>query len=379
MPFEPPYPYGTEGGFDDPLEPQIPEVWRLAKQTNVIVYLHVNGVLTEKDRQNVEDVIRVLDLTGVALVAIIIRDDGTIIDNAVGDVNAGDGLAITLDAPGVVTIRIPVSGIDTAMIADLAITAAKIANDTITATQIAADAIGTSELAPGAVTNTEVAAGAAIAQSKLALAITNNEIAVGAAIAKSKLAALNITNADIDAAAAIAKSKLAALNIVNADVAAGAAIDGTKLGVGTVPLDRLVSAPGGGMIDVYLGQVNQLGTAFTNQAAGEVLVTRNYSTWPGAIIDLDDFTEFRVCVFQAVTGGASSVIRVKGDKGIGYESLGAATTDGDCSMSGTGLRCGSWTTLKPAIRVANVDLTVAVAGGDSAADPNPTNVRAYFR
>lgn len=252
MPFEAPYPYGTAGGYDDPLEPQIPERWRLAKQTNVIVYLHVNGVLTEKDRQNVEDVIRVLDLTGVALVAIIIRDDGTIIDNAVGDVNAGDGLAITLDAPGVVTIRIPVSGIDTSMIADLAITAAKIANDTITSAQLAADSVGNSELAAGAVTNTEVAVGAAIAQSKLALSITNAEIAAGAAIAKTKLAALGIVNADVDAAAAIAQSKLA-LAITNAQVAAGANIDGAKLADNSVPATKLIGGGGGSLTFVGVG------------------------------------------------------------------------------------------------------------------------------
>lgn len=252
MPFETPYPYGTAGGFDDPLEPQIPERWRIARQTTMIVYLHVNGVLTEKDRQNVEDVIRVLDLTGVALMAIIVRDDGTIIDNAVSDVNAGGGIQVTLDAPGVVTLYIPVSGIDTAMIADLAITAAKIANDTITSAQLAADSVGNSELAANAVTNTEVATGAAIAQSKLALAITNAEVASGAAIAKNKLASLDIVNADINAAAAIAKSKLASLAIVNADVAVGANIDGSKLLINSVDPNRIIGGLGSSF--TFVGQ-----------------------------------------------------------------------------------------------------------------------------
>lgn len=133
-------PYGTPGGFDSYDTPFDPVDVRLAEGRNYIFFLIVNGPVTEKNRENVEDVIRVLGLRGQDLAGVIIRDNGTVIDPAATDLNFEEGLAITLVAPGVVRVDIPPSGLTTTLFADGSVTAVKL--DSTTVTEFVQDVVG---------------------------------------------------------------------------------------------------------------------------------------------------------------------------------------------------------------------------------------------
>ncbi len=131
MSFGTPYPYGTPGGDEVIATAQNPPAFRVAQGNSVIVFLHVNGRLAERLRENVEDVVRVLGLTGTILVAIIVREEGVVRDANASDLDFQDGLTVTQIAPGVVTIEIGTAEITTAMLADGLITAAKLAGDAL--------------------------------------------------------------------------------------------------------------------------------------------------------------------------------------------------------------------------------------------------------
>lgn len=64
--------------------------------------------------------------------ALIVRQNGSLIDNQVVDMDFVNGLEVIELTPGVVQINIPDLGIVTALIADNAVTTSKIADDAIT-------------------------------------------------------------------------------------------------------------------------------------------------------------------------------------------------------------------------------------------------------
>lgn len=136
MSFGNPYPYGTAGGDENVATAQNPPVYRVAQGNSVIVFLHVNGRLAERLRENVEDVVRVLGLTGTVLVAIIVREEGVVRDANASDLDFQDGLTVTQIAPGVVTIGIGPGEIVTSMIDSLAVTLANMAAGSVDSSKV---------------------------------------------------------------------------------------------------------------------------------------------------------------------------------------------------------------------------------------------------
>lgn len=179
MSFGTPYPYGTPGGDEVIAAPQLPPVYRVAQGNSVIVFLHVNGRLAERLRENVEDVVRVLGLTGTVIVAIIVREEGVVRDANAGDLDFQDGLTVTQIAPGVVTIEIGANEITTGMLQDALVTAIKmapnsvetvaikdanvttpkIADANITLAKLAPNSVDSSKIVDGSITAIDIAPG----------------------------------------------------------------------------------------------------------------------------------------------------------------------------------------------------------------------------
>ena len=197
MSFGTPYPYGTPGGDEAIATPQLPPVYRVAQGNSVIVFLHVNGRLAERLRENVEDVVRVLGLTGTVIVAIIVREEGVVRDANAGDLDFQDGLTVTQIAPGVVTIEIGANEITTGMLQDALITAVKIADGNVTLAKLAANSVDASKIVDGSVGTNELA-NSAVTLAKLA----------GNSVDSSKIVDGSIVAADLSATAAVAYSQL---------------------------------------------------------------------------------------------------------------------------------------------------------------------------
>lgn len=170
MSFEGPYPYGTDGGNEDLLLPLSPPLVRIAKGRSYILVLQVNGPLTTRLRENVEDVVRVLGLQGQTIVGVIIRDNAVIADANATDLDFQEGIEVEQVAQGTVLIRIPSAAITANMLinaivnadklADLAVTTGKIANLAVTNGKIADNAITTAKIQDNAVTTFKIAPGA---------------------------------------------------------------------------------------------------------------------------------------------------------------------------------------------------------------------------
>jgi hypothetical protein len=111
MSFEGPYPYGTPGGTENLVQPLDPPLTRVGYGKSIILVVQVNGRITERLRERIEDVVRVLGLAGASLVAIIIRDDGVVRDANAADVDFQEGILAAQLAPGVVTVNIADGGI----------------------------------------------------------------------------------------------------------------------------------------------------------------------------------------------------------------------------------------------------------------------------
>jgi hypothetical protein len=158
MSFQGPDPYGTPGGTEVIIRAQSPEDVRIAQGRSFIVFLRVNGPITERFRENVEDVVRILGLSGLPLVAIIVRENGVVRDANASDVDYAAPLTATQIAPGVVVIDVAASGIDTAEIANAAITLAK----------LAANSVDSSKIVDDSIVNADINSAAAIVGSKLA-------------------------------------------------------------------------------------------------------------------------------------------------------------------------------------------------------------------
>lgn len=148
MSFQGPDPYGTPGGTEVVTLPQTPEDVRIAKGRSYIIFMRTNGPVTTRFREQVEDVIRVLGLTGNVLVAIIVRENNVVRDANAGDLNFSTPLTATELAPGVVSIDIGPATITVFELADDAVETAKIKNAAVTAAKLAPGVIVPSGLVP---------------------------------------------------------------------------------------------------------------------------------------------------------------------------------------------------------------------------------------
>ena len=156
MSFGTPYPYGTPGGDEVIATAQNPPAFRVAQGNSVIVFLHVNGRLAERLRENVEDVVRVLGLTGTVLVAIIVREEGVVRDANASDMDFQDGLTVTQIAPGVVTVEIGAAEVTTGMLQDALITAIKMAPNSVETAAIKDANVTLAKLAPSSVDSSKI-------------------------------------------------------------------------------------------------------------------------------------------------------------------------------------------------------------------------------
>lgn len=171
MSFQGPDPYGTPGGTEIVIKAQSPEDVRIAQGRSYIIFLRVNGPITERFRENVEDVVRILGLSGLPLVAIIVRENGVVRDANASDVDYAAPLTATQIAPGVVVIDVAAGGITTTEIANAAVTLAKLATNSVDSSKIvdgsivdidinAAANIAGSKIANGSIAATKLASGA---------------------------------------------------------------------------------------------------------------------------------------------------------------------------------------------------------------------------
>ena len=147
MPFAGNNPGGTAGGIDTFLLPQLPETYAVATGPMYYAVLRTNGLVYERNRENVEDVIRVIGLRGEDLSGFIIRHAGGILDASASDVDFRDSFIVTQIAPTVAEVSIKNNGIVLA--------------------QIASDAVDTSKIVANSIVNSHVNAMAGIQYSKL--------------------------------------------------------------------------------------------------------------------------------------------------------------------------------------------------------------------
>lgn len=174
MSFGTPYPYGTPGGQEVITTSHDPPIIRVAQGNTVIVFLHANGRLAERLRENVEDVVRILGLAGDVLVAIIARQDNVVRDSNAGDLSFNNGLVVTQIAPGVVSIEIGNDAITSAMLQDAIVQAVHLAPASVTNAAIATDAVTTSKIPIDAIVEAHIRA----------LNVTNGKLADNAVDAR---------------------------------------------------------------------------------------------------------------------------------------------------------------------------------------------------
>lgn len=158
MSFSGAFPYGTGGGEDDFNKPQSPADVRIAQGRSFVIFLTVNGPVTERLREHVEDVIRVLGLQAENLLAIIVRDSGTVDEPDLTNANFAEALLASNIGVAAIGITIPANGLVSAHFMD----------STVTLLNIAASAVTTPKLADNTLVNADFAVGAAIPFSKLA-------------------------------------------------------------------------------------------------------------------------------------------------------------------------------------------------------------------
>lgn len=159
MSFTGPNPYGTAGGDENIAAPQTPPVIRTGLGNSVILFLHVNGRLVERLRENVEDVVRILGLSGQVLVAIITRENGVVRDANTSDMDFQYAFSVTQIAPGVVTVEIGNDAITSAMLQDALIQAIHLAPLSVTNPALGDDSVDARVIAPGTITDVELAPG----------------------------------------------------------------------------------------------------------------------------------------------------------------------------------------------------------------------------
>lgn len=129
--------YGTAGGSGT-----IPDAGDVAlgEGRTFTAFLILTGPQTIRDREAVESVVRIIDESGGSLLAIVVLENGGVVDSNATQIDFGSGIVATQVSPGVVLIT--VNGITSAMITD----------GTIQGGDIAAGAIDTAQLADFAVT-----------------------------------------------------------------------------------------------------------------------------------------------------------------------------------------------------------------------------------
>ncbi|MGI8405615.1 MAG: hypothetical protein ACR2OE_12790 [Thermomicrobiales bacterium] len=212
--------YATPGGDDSIITPQTPPDTRLAIGQTHITYVIVNGPITVRNRDAVEQVIRTLDSRGGQTMTIITRNNGAIIDSNTGDMSYNAGLRVVQVSPGIIQIDIPPSAITTAMLTDALITAQKIAAGAVGTTALADGAVTTAKLGPGAVMSGNMATNAIGAAAIIDGSVTAAELAAGA-VGTVAIADANVTIAKL-ATNSVDSNKIIDNSIVNADLATNA-------------------------------------------------------------------------------------------------------------------------------------------------------------
>lgn len=200
MPFKGDNPLGTAGGLDLYNAPQFPRIYAVADGPMYILVMRLNGDLYERNRENVEDVIRVIGLRGENLAGFIVRHTGGVVESSATDLDFDAGFSVGQIAPGVVVINIGNNAIVTGMLAA----------DLITNGQLADNAVQRENILDGEIITSKFAAGAVDSTALGNLAVTLAKLA-GNSVDSSKIVDDSIVNADINSAAAIAFSKLEAV------------------------------------------------------------------------------------------------------------------------------------------------------------------------
>jgi hypothetical protein len=131
MPFKGDNPLGTAGGLDLYNAPQFPRIYAVADGPMYILVMRLNGDLYERNRENVEDVIRVIGLRGENLAGFIVRHSGGVVESSATDLDFDQGFTVGQIAPGVVVISVGSGAIVTAMLAPDAVQNAQLADNAV--------------------------------------------------------------------------------------------------------------------------------------------------------------------------------------------------------------------------------------------------------
>jgi len=131
--------------------PQSPADVRIAVNGTHIAYLVVNGPISIRNREQIEQIVRILNRRGMdegspIAVAIIVRDNGAIVETDANDIDFTDGILVEYISPNVIKVRIPPDGVETAMIQNAAVTGAKLANGAVTTGKLADNAVTPAKL-----------------------------------------------------------------------------------------------------------------------------------------------------------------------------------------------------------------------------------------
>jgi len=164
MPFRGGSPYGTDSGTDNLTLPQSPADVRIAVNGTHIAYLVVNGPISVRNREQIEQIVRILNRRGMEegtpiAVAIIVRDNGAVVETDAADIDFTDGILVEYVSPGVIRVKIPAGGITGSMIADQTIDSSKITPSTIGSSRLADGGVIRSKLANGVVDTSKIADG----------------------------------------------------------------------------------------------------------------------------------------------------------------------------------------------------------------------------
>jgi len=202
MPFQGDNPLGTAGGLDLFGLPQVPATFVIADGPMYVLIMRTNGTLTERNRENVEDVIRVIGLRGEALTGVIVRHTGGVVEANATDIDFDAGFSVGTIAPGVVVINIANKGITTAMIADGAISTLQLADLGVSLAKLAANSVDASKIVDGSVGTNELA-NLAVTLGKLAANSVDSSKIVDGSIATGDIANLAITSGKLAANALV--------------------------------------------------------------------------------------------------------------------------------------------------------------------------------
>lgn len=155
--FQGDFPYGTAGGIEDPLIPTDPPLIRTANGRSVVLFMRVNGPITDKIRTQIEDIVRILDPSGTIIppvggLTISVLDNTVLIDENVQQIDFGAAIEITGLPSNQVLIKIPNGAISGLLMPGNVATTVKILNEAVTTGKLAPLSVDTVAFAAGVVT-----------------------------------------------------------------------------------------------------------------------------------------------------------------------------------------------------------------------------------